>query len=106
MFRDILLAMALTISGFLLYSYQKVINAPIYVCDYKGLVERYTESLTKRTDISAERKKELLENFLKDLKAIIDRYGAVWRKGYVTGSKVEDITPEVVRKLKKKGYQL
>jgi len=106
MLRDIFLAIALTVSGFLLYSYQKVINAPIYVCDYKDLVERYTESLTKRTDISAERKKELLENFLKDLKAIIARYGAVWRKGYVTGSKVEDITPKVIMELKKKGYNL
>ena len=104
MLRDIFLAVALTVSGFLLYSYQRMLNTPVYVCDFKGLVKRYTESLIKRTD-SAERRKEL-ERFLKDLREIINRYGAVWRKGDVTGPKVKDITPEVVRELKSKGYQL
>jgi Skp family chaperone for outer membrane proteins len=105
MIRDIFLAVALTVCSFLLYSYLNLQREPIYVCDYKKLIESYTEQLN-RNNYPFERKKEMLNTFLKDLRRIIDRYGAVWRKGYVTGSKVKDITPEVIKELEKRGYRL
>lgn len=93
--RDILLAIAMVLSGF---AYYEAKLKPIYVCDIQAIVKEYVHYL-KNSKVSYEDKEKMLTSFMHELRKTLNTYGTVYKKGAVTGGKVRDITSEVRAKL-------